>query len=66
MQIKRQSRGKKWSQPGEAWLRNADFKLILTHRQAISMESIPPRLPWAPLEVADKPEEGATIPVAVI
>jgi len=30
------------------------------------MESIPPRLPLAPLEAADKPEKRATIPVAVI
>jgi hypothetical protein len=30
------------------------------------MASIPPRLPWAPLEAADKREKKATIPVAVI
>ena len=30
------------------------------------MESSPPRLPWAPLEAADKREKNATIPVAVI
>ena len=30
------------------------------------MASIPPRLPWAPLEAADKAEKKATIPVAVI
>ena len=33
------------------------LKIILTHRQAISMESSPPRLPWAPLEAADKREK---------
>lgn len=30
------------------------------------MESIPPRLPWAPLDAADNPENRATMPVAVI
>jgi hypothetical protein len=30
------------------------------------MESNPLRLPWVPLEAADKPEKKATMPVAVI
>lgn len=37
-----------------------------TYRQAQSIAIIPPKLPFAPEEAADKPAKTATIPVAVI
>ena len=37
-----------------------------THRHALSIANIPPKLPWAPDEAAERAEKKATIPVAAI
>ena len=45
---------------------NKKEKKKCTHRHAFSMANIPPKLPFAPLDAAERPEKSATIPVASI